>query len=167
MNLKSLTQQCCINRFFNLLLAAHSTKKKTYSMILTKKNDRLGAIASSLCLIHCLITPFIFVAQTCSITCCSSAPTWWRTIDIIFLIISFFAVYQSITLTTKSWLKISFGISWIGLLILILNDNFQIFELAHEIIYLPSLALIVLHSYNIKYCKCADNKCPMQNKNYS
>ena len=152
-------QQCCINFFFSLLLAAYSIKLKIYLMILTKKNDRLGAIASSLCLIHCIITPFIFVAQTCSITCCSSAPAWWRTIDIIFLIVSFFAVYQSIILTTKFWLKISFGISWIGLFILILNDNFQILELTHEVIYIPSLGLIALHLYNIKYCKCTTTRC--------
>jgi len=128
-------------------------------MFLTQKSDTFGAIASSLCLIHCLITPFIFVAQTCSVTCCSSAPTWWRVIDVIFLIVSFFAVYQSMTLTTKSWLKIGFGVSWIGLLLLIINDNFNIFELAHEIIYLPSLGLIILHLYNIKYCKCTDYGC--------
>ncbi|MFK7796305.1 MAG: MerC domain-containing protein [Aureispira sp.] len=53
-------------------------------MILTQKSDFFGAAASTLCLIHCLITPFIFVAQTCSRTCCSDAPIWWRMIDVVF-----------------------------------------------------------------------------------
>ena len=39
--------------------------------------DKIGIISSSLCMIHCLGTPFIFVAKACSATCCSDAPTWW------------------------------------------------------------------------------------------
>lgn len=128
-------------------------------MILTQKSDVFGAFASTICLIHCLITPLIFVAQTCSKTCCATAPTWWKMIDLLFLIISFFAVYHSTNLPTKSWLKISFWISWIGLALLIINDNLNVIELAHESIYLPSLGLIILHLYNRKYCKCLGDSC--------
>jgi hypothetical protein len=128
-------------------------------MILTQKSDLFGAIASSLCLIHCIITPFIFVAQTCSITCCASAPGWWRSIDIFFLIISFFAIHSSINLTTKKWLKVSFWINWLGLFSLIINENLSIIKLPHEAIYIPSLALIVLHFYNKRYCNSCSNIC--------
>ena len=45
------------------------------------KADTVGAAASFLCMIHCVATPFLFVAQACASTCCSAAPTWWRAID--------------------------------------------------------------------------------------
>ncbi len=128
-------------------------------MILSKQSDIFGALASTLCLIHCLITPLIFVAQTCSLTCCASAPAWWRVIDLAFLIISFFAIYASTNSTTKNWLKISFWVSWVSLFMLIINENFHFITLAHESIYVPSLALILLHFYNKKYCTCSSNSC--------
>ena len=58
-------------------------------------SDLIGVLASTLCTIHCLVTPFIFLASTCARDCCNGAPTWWLWIDYGFLIISFFAVYQS------------------------------------------------------------------------
>jgi len=33
--------------------------------------DLFGALVSSLCLIHCAATPFLFIAKVCSATCCS------------------------------------------------------------------------------------------------
>lgn len=128
-------------------------------MILTQKSDILGALASTICLIHCLITPLIFVAQTCSKTCCATAPTWWKLVDFIFLIISFFAVCHSTDLTPKSWLKISFWISWIGLALLIMNDHLHFFQQPHEAVYFPSLVLIMLHLYNRKQFKCSGDNC--------
>ena len=128
-------------------------------MLLTQKSDLFGALASGLCLIHCLITPFIFLAQTCSRTCCDTAPMWWRTIDFIFLIVSFFAVHWSVKLTTKSWLKIAFWGSWVGFFLLLSNEHLHILALPHEITYLPSLGLIALHFYNRKYCTCTDEQC--------
>ncbi len=128
-------------------------------MLLIQKSDLFGAAASTICLIHCLITPLIFVAQTCSKTCCATAPTWWKIVDLIFLIISFFAVYHSTSITTKLGLKIGFWLSWIGLALLIINDNLNLFKLSHECVYLPSLGLIILHLYNRKQCKCSDNSC--------
>jgi hypothetical protein len=57
-------------------------------MKLTLNNsDGIGALASTLCLIHCLITPFIFVVQSCATSCCASAPAWWLFFDYFFLII--------------------------------------------------------------------------------
>ncbi|MGH1336826.1 MAG: MerC domain-containing protein [Aureispira sp.] len=128
-------------------------------MLLTQKSDLFGALASSLCLIHCLITPFIFVAQTCSRTCCDTAPLWWRTIDFIFLIVSFFAVYWSAALTTKQWLKVAFWASWGAFFFLLSNEHLKVLNIAHELTYVPSFALIALHFYNKKYCKCTEDRC--------
>ena len=33
-------------------------------------SDLIGALASALCTIHCLVTPFIFLASTCARDCC-------------------------------------------------------------------------------------------------
>ena len=75
-------------------------------MILIKqKPDSIGVIASTLCLIHCIATPLIFIAQSCSITHYNSVPTWWGYIDYLFLIISFFAVYRSTKITSLKWIK--------------------------------------------------------------
>jgi hypothetical protein len=64
--------------------------------LILKKSDTFGAIASTLCMIHCFITPFIFLANTCIVGDCESSPSWWKNLDYIFLIISFFAVHSSV-----------------------------------------------------------------------
>ena len=66
-----------------------------------KKSDTIGVLSSGLCMIHCLATPFFFVATACSATCCSGAPLWWQWLDYFFLIISFIAVRHS-TVSTNS-----------------------------------------------------------------
>ena len=48
--------------------------------------DNIGIIASSLCMIHCIGTPFLFIAKACSVSCCSDVPIWWQLIDYFFLI---------------------------------------------------------------------------------
>jgi hypothetical protein len=129
-------------------------------MILIKqKTDIIGAIASSLCLIHCIATPFIFIAQSCSMVCCDSALVWWRFIDYFFLVISFFAVYRSTQTTTSYWVKPSLWLSWSVLFIIIMNEKITLFPLSEQAIYFPALALIVMHLYNKKYCQCTTTKC--------
>ena len=55
--------------------------------------DSIGMIAGTLCAIHCIATPFLFVAKACSTVCCADAPLWWKAIDYIFLVISFIAIF--------------------------------------------------------------------------
>ena len=54
--------------------------------IYLKKSDTIGAISSSLCVIHCLMTPLLFTAQ--SLTAVHhdhhSAPVWWGNLDFLF-----------------------------------------------------------------------------------
>jgi len=75
--------------------------------------DLIGAGASTLCTIHCLATPFLFLASTCTKSCCSAAPSWWLWIDYAFLLISFFAIYKSTRITSKFWIKPTLWMSWI------------------------------------------------------
>ena len=70
-----------------------------------KNSDSIGALASTLCLIHCLATPFIFVVQSCTAACCANAPGWWASFDYIFLLISFVSIYRSTQTTTKKIMK--------------------------------------------------------------
>lgn len=122
-------------------------------MVLEQKSDILGALSSGLCLIHCVLTPFLFIAQSHSLACCTTAPGWWSTIDYLFLIISFFAIYKSAKATTKNWMKYALWVSWFALFFIVMNEHFGFVALAEESIYLPSLSLVFLHIYNSKYCK--------------
>lgn len=124
-----------------------------------QKPDLLGTYASSLCLIHCLATPFVFIAQTGVAACCTTTPEWWKFLDFIFLVISFFAIYWSTKTTTITWVKPMLWVSWFALLIVILNEKLAMFPLAEWVIYVPALALIILHLYNRKHCKCKIDTC--------
>ncbi len=132
------------------------------NLILNKSNG-IGALASSICLVHCMATPFIFIAQTCSASCCESTPIWWQWIDYIFLGIAFLAVYHSARTTTNKLIGIGLWISWIALLFVILNEKIDWFTLSQHTIYFPALSLIVLHIYNRKYCQCATDQCCADN----
>ena len=121
--------------------------------------DSIGIVAGILCGIHCLATPFIFIAKACSATCCSEAPTWWTTIDYIFLLISFIAIYFITKNSKLNWLKYSFWVSWIALFIIIANHSLKIFSTADYLIYIPASMIIILHFYNMQFCKCQDKTC--------
>jgi hypothetical protein len=121
--------------------------------------DNIGIIASTLCTIHCIATPFLFVARACSVTCCSDAPIWWVLIDYLFLVISFYAIFFIHKNLTIKWLRASLWISWTILLIIIVNQSIDIIYLPKNFIYIPSIVIVVLHYYNLKYCKCQDDKC--------
>ncbi len=131
----------------------------TIKTLYKNNSDTIGALASSLCLIHCIATPFIFIAQSCSATCCDSSPLWWQSIDYIFIGVSFFAVYWSAKHSSKSWLKNALWLSWALLSATILNEKFELIHLPESIIYIPAFALVGLHIYNKKYCHCKDNTC--------
>lgn len=131
-----------------------------YIMKLTlEKPDNIGALASTLCMIHCFATPFIFIAQSCATTCCASAPEWWIWIDYIFLAISFFAIYRSTKTTSKQWIKSALWISWILLVIIILNERIALIHLPEIFKYITASSLVVLHLYNRKYCQCKEDEC--------
>ena len=123
------------------------------------KVDYVGAIAGLLCLVHCLATPFVFIVKSCAVSCCAETPVWWQLIDIIFLIISFFAIYQSLKNSQKLWVKIALWFNWFALLCIIINEHLNFIYLAKEMMYIPSVLIVVLHLYNIKYCMCSKDKC--------
>lgn len=131
--------------------------------LLIQKSNGIGAIASFICLIHCIATPFLFVVQACSTSCCESTPTWWQWIDSLFLVIAFFAVYQSARTTTNKLISNSLWVSWSILLFIILNEKMLWVTLPQYSIYFPALSLIILHIYNRKYCHCKTDQCCANN----
>ncbi|MEM7104728.1 MAG: MerC domain-containing protein [Bacteroidota bacterium] len=120
------------------------------------KSDNIGAFASSLCLVHCIATPFIFVSSSCAISCGANSPFWWVAIDYLFIAISFFAVYWSAKNTSKEWMRYAFWISWALLLVVIANERLSLVPLTGYAIYIPAIGLVGLHLYNKKYCQCVD-----------
>lgn len=127
--------------------------------LIIDKSNNIGAIASAVCLVHCIITPFLFVAKLCTDSCCEAAPGWWSFLDYVFLFVALFAVYQSSRVTTKKGIGIGLWISWGALFLVIINESLQVFPLFENAIYVPTLSLIFLHLYNRKYCKCEANCC--------
>ena len=127
--------------------------------LLNQKSDNIGAIASTLCLIHCIASPTLFIAQSCSITCCNGSPVWYSSLDYFFLIISLFSVHQSTQNTSKNWIKLALWISFLGLLIVVINEKISLFYTNDNFLYIPAISLITLHLYNRNYCKCDSTKC--------
>ena len=123
------------------------------------KTDKFGIIASILCMIHCIATPFLFLAKSCSASCCESSPAWWTSIDYLFLLISFFAIYKSSMNTSKTWVKYAMWISWIFLFAILSNETFHFFPLFEYAIYFPAMMLVIFHTYNLKYCQCNTETC--------
>ena len=126
-------------------------------------SDILGALASGLCLIHCLATPFLFMAQAEVAHHHhhhhhGASPVWWGLIDIALLGVSLGAVYWAARKSSSQWIKIALGASWLFLAFIILNEKFEFIHLAEAWIYAPAISLVGLHLYNRKYCYCEDEE---------
>ena len=128
-------------------------------ILLKQKSDILGTCTSLLCLAHCIVTPFLFIAQTGSAVFSEVTPSWWKFLDYLFLVISFAAVYRTTQTTTINWIKPLLWFSWIGLSVVILNEKLELIELPEVAIFFPAIALVILHLYNKKYCNCNEDKC--------
>lgn len=124
-----------------------------------RKYDSLGALASGLCMIHCIATPFLFIASACTVSCCSATPLWWQWIDYAFLGISLFAVINASKSTVNKFIKYGLWISWIGLFLFLLNAKFLWFSLSINLKYIPALSLVSLHIYNLRFGKCKKDEC--------
>ena len=124
-----------------------------------QKLDTVGAIASSLCVIHCLMTPLIFAAQSLTAVHEHSAPVWWQSLDFLFIVISFIAINQSTKNSNNISIKYALWINWFTLFFLILNEKTEWFSLAEIITYIVAFTLAGLHIYNLNYCQCKSEEC--------
>lgn len=123
------------------------------------KSDVIGAFAGALCLVHCLASPLLFMAQAGLVESGELHPSWWGLLDIAFLCISFLAVWWSAQNTSKNWMSTALWSSWGFLAVVVLNEKIPLFPLAEQAIYIPTIALVLLHLYNRKYCSCNKEHC--------
>lgn len=123
------------------------------------KSDTIGILSSTLCLVHCIATPFLFAFQAHALKCCEAKPLWWSSLDIIFLIVSALAIYKSSMSVSKKWIVIVLSISWFLLVFIIINEKLAWFDIPEAAIYLPSLSLIFFHWYGSKFCQCKNETC--------
>jgi hypothetical protein len=123
------------------------------------KIDYIGVSASFLCLLHCLASPLVFITKASWVHYNDIAALWWTSLDYVFLSISLYAVFQISKIQNNSWILFTLWGSWIVLLLIILNEKVAFIELPEEIIYFPSVSLMLLHLYNLKYCTCKKDKC--------
>lgn len=129
-------------------------------MNLIKSNlDFLGAGAGFLCAVHCMATPFIFVAQVCTESCCADTPLYWRLIDFIFLIISFYAIKHTIKTSSNRNMKYYLWIAWGILSASVIIEHILLIESIVRLKYISAFTLIGLHIYNRKYFRCEQNCC--------
>ena len=135
----------------------------TFRFRFNRKSDILGSTASSLCLAHCLATPFLFAVHSGHVHGHHTHPIWWGLLDILFIGISLIAVYWSAKNTSKQWMRYALWVSWGFLSFVVVNEKVGIFYFIEEIIYFPSISLIVLHLYNRKYCQCTNKDCCLDN----
>ena len=70
--------------------------------IIDINSDHIGVTSSSLCILHCLFTPFLFLSQSTSVTLTQEIPFLWQSLNYVFLLISFLAIYH----TVKKFYKI-------------------------------------------------------------
>ncbi len=117
--------------------------------------DNIGATFSTLCVIHCFATPFLFITQSYMLV----VPGWWQSLNYIFLALSFFAVYKTSQNSSNQIVKTLLLVFWGILAILLISEEFELFHLPEFITYLTGLTLAGLHIYNKKYCQCVDDEC--------
>lgn len=134
-------------------------------MILFKKPDTVGIFASSLCLVHCIATPFLFLIQAHSSTMHTMTSKLWVSLDYFFLIFSLLAIYWSTKASSKYWIKGIFWTLWLAMSFIILNEKIEFLNIPEYAIYFPSLGLIALHFYNRKFCICQRDSCSVNSLN--
>ena len=130
-------------------------------VVTTKNSDYIGAFAGILCIIHCIITPLLFLINAELAT--RQTLFALQLTGYVFLIISFFAVYRSALNTTNNIVKVLFFFFWGALLFLILNETFGTFRIPETFTFISAFSLSALHIYNLKYCQCKDETCCTNN----
>ena len=132
---------------------------------LRPKSDIIGAIASVLCLIHCLATPLLFVVQSGMEHHDDHGhhhghgADWWAFLDVALIAIGLLAIYRTSKTTSLKWLRAALYTFWSILVLIILNEKLHVVHVPHEVIYIPTLALAGLHIYNYRYCECEEEAC--------
>lgn len=127
--------------------------------IININSDHIGVTASSLCMLHCFFTPLLFLSQATSVTFTQEIPFLWQSLNYVFLLISFLAIYYTAKNSSKLSVKVLLVSTWLILSSLIINEFFEIISIPELYTYAAATSLAGLHVYNLKYCRCDDDNC--------
>ena len=128
--------------------------------IASVNSDKMGIISSLFCLLHCAITPILFISKPNVLNTYLEFPElWWRLASLLFIPVSLYAVYRSNKITTNRSLGTTMWLCCLILLATIINEAFEIFSLEEYLSYGASITLGFLHVCNLKYCTCKDDDC--------
>jgi len=127
--------------------------------LIIKNSDKIGAVSSGLCMLHCFATPFLFLSQSTLIFISVDLTLTWFLINYIFLLISFIAIFYSVKNSSNRFIKVFLYLFWALLSGLIINESLGILSIPETATYLSSSSLICLHIYNLRYCRCDDEDC--------
>lgn len=107
------------------------------------RSDLVGIGSATLCVAHCLLTPILISM--------AAAYGWWPGLSYLFVLVSFYAAFETSQHSVGSpWLSLI----WISFTLLFVSVLFEDGYAWLEIIgYLASAGLILGHLFNIRYCK--------------
>ena len=126
--------------------------------LVLNNSDTIGIFTSLICSIHCFATPILFVAQS-GFASADIQPIWWESINYLFIVFSFIAVYYSVRNTSKKIMKPILWICWLFFTTIILNEIIGIVEISELFSYISAFSLAFAHTYNLRYCQCEDGEC--------
>lgn len=127
--------------------------------LIIKNSDYIGASTSGLCMLHCFATPLIFLSQSAAINISLDITFLWYSLNYMFLLISFIAIYYSVKNSSNFLVKVLLYLFWLLLSALIINEGLSIFPVPELYTYISAFSLSSLHIYNLKYCRCDDDEC--------
>lgn len=128
----------------------------------TIKPDTVGALASGLCILHCIGTPLLFLVHQANVDSCSMVgPRWWSNLDILFILISLLAIYGSSKETPLRWMKSVMLTVWLLLSLFLVNERLHLIHFSEIGKHVAASVLIMLHLYNHRISKCIDETCPL------
>ena len=127
--------------------------------IVFKNSDNLGILSSTLCFIHCFVTPFVYMSFASLFNQNDFLSFSWKGVNIIFIVFSLIAVNRSTKKTTSKIIKPIFWFSWSFLFFVLFNEEVKFIEFPELVSYLSALNLAGIHVYNLKFCGCKDENC--------
>ena len=115
------------------------------------KSDFLGAFFSFLCLIHCILTPIIFISGCAAAVSTSHSPgeLLWGSFDYLFIIVSLIAVFFSSKNSKSVYIKYALWLCWAIVSFYLINEKIHLLELNEITLYISASYLVILHSYNL------------------
>lgn len=112
-----------------------------------KDSNYMGIASATLCVAHCILTPFLLVIV--------AKYEWWESLTFLFLAISFYAVYEAVkSKPPKHILWLICGSYALTATFLLMEESWA---LAEPLSYLTSAGLVLGHILNIQYCKNCTN----------